>query len=629
MDEPADDTAQDAPQAADDAPRAAPPWERWLLGALFTLYALVMCHGIQEDFVAGHLGWGAAMRSTIGRNYDELGFVDTGLQPIKNWERVEDMSTARAHWHHPPLVNILVGASFRVFGVSNASTRGVTVAFALALFWLVYLYTRRRYGPQEACAAVFVLTLLPMHMEYGNIVNYEPLVLVFGAMAVRILERMREGDRGEDRARQRGLLALLCLTVMAAGFSSWSGYILAFALGVDALARSPRRVDVFVAVGAASALFMAWCVWWLTSTTDPDRLVALGQARAGRTSLLWLSARTLDRAFIYYMPGPLLVAAGWIVARARSHREVDPMVAVFGLTTLIYALVFRQGTWIHNFYISHVTPAVAVAAGVGAVAMSRHAATPRARRLALGFLAALMALTVWRQARTTHERSYRIRPHEYPSRGFPRDGAVDEVALGRWLEGHVAPGQRVLMKGRNELSMGARFYAGRDVVNTRRPPRDPGPDDAVYVTHDDWSSEANIARLARRYPVTRFEGFAVYDLRRPGEREVSVYRLEAKPMTLWHWYTTSALYPPYEVVEDPERARELMKEWELARPARAATRRERKRAAGTRRVAPTPPAKKGRAGEGPEAFTLPATRPPRRGAPAGQPGPARETPPRP
>ena len=68
MDEPADDTTQVAPEATDDAPqapRASPPWERWLLGALFTLYALVMCHGIHEDFVAGHLGWGAAMRSTI------------------------------------------------------------------------------------------------------------------------------------------------------------------------------------------------------------------------------------------------------------------------------------------------------------------------------------------------------------------------------------------------------------------------------------------------------------------------------------------------------------------------------------------------------------------------------------
>ena len=68
MDELAD-TNQGAP-AEPPAPRPAPPWERWLAGALFTLYALVMFQGIHEDFIAGHQGWGAAMRATIGRNYD-------------------------------------------------------------------------------------------------------------------------------------------------------------------------------------------------------------------------------------------------------------------------------------------------------------------------------------------------------------------------------------------------------------------------------------------------------------------------------------------------------------------------------------------------------------------------------
>ncbi len=626
MDELADDTTQDAAEG----PATRAPWERWVLGALFTLYALVMFHGLNEDFIAGHQGWGAAMRSTIGRNYDEIGFVETGLQPIKNWERVEDMSTARAHWHHPPLVNVLVGVSFRLLGPSNAAARLVTVLFALALFWLVYAYTRRRYGPEEACAAVFVLTLLPMHMEYGNIVNYEPLVLVFGMMAVRILERMREEDPGEDPRRQRGLLALLCLTVLAAGFSGWTGFILAFALGVDAVARAPRRLDVFVAVGASSALFLAWCVWWLTSTTDPSELVELGRGRVGDVSFFWLAVRTVDRALFYYMPGPLLVAIGWIIARARAQRELDPVVAIFGLTTLIYVAVFREGTWIHNFYISHVTPAVAVAAGVGAVATSRHASSPKARRLALGFLATLMLLTVWRQARTTHERSYGIRPlDDQPSQGFPRDGAVHEVALGRWLARNVAPGGRYLVKGTHEPSMGLRYYAGRAYRNVRKPPRDRAPEDAVYITHTDWSSTPNIIRLARRYPITLFEGFAVYDLTRAGEREVTVLRPEAEPMNAWHWYTTSTIYPPYTIVQDAERARELTKEWKLTPPANAKSKRKRDRTTTTPDVVRTPPETTGKAGSGPPTFKVPTTRPPASVSQTGQTKPARETPPRP
>ncbi len=557
----------DSPAAA-GAAHAAPArwsrWERWVVAALFGLYALIVCQGVNEDFIVGHQGWGGSMRSTIGRNYDEVGFTATGLKPIKNWETVTDLEKARVHWNHPPAINLLVGASFRAFGESNAAARLVPILCALALFWLVYAYTRRRYGPREACAVVFVLSLLPMHMEYGNMLNYEPLVLMLGALAVKLLERLRDPHHGWSTARWGGALALLCLTLMAAGFSDWPGFIVAFAIGIDAIARKPRQFEIFLAVGVTSALFMAWCAWWLTADSDPELLLKLGKSRSGANiTLARLFMRVFDRALDYYLLLPLMLATSWIVARARSHREIDPLVSVFTLTALIYALAFRQGTWVHVFYISYITPAVALAAGVGAARFTTRLDTPRARNLALAFLAALLMTTVWRQADATHDRSYQIMEPKKPSRGFPRDGRVNQIALGKWIRANTQGDERYLIERRLKPTMGMRYYAARAYRNVRRAPKTPRAGDALYVTTVKLSKLGQRKALARRFPVTIFGDYLIYDLRRGGEVDVEAIKLAPSPMTLWHAYTTSVIYPPYDVVEDPARALKSRGAWGL------------------------------------------------------------------
>ena len=123
-------------------------WPFWLMLALFLL---VVTAGVGEMWLYGHHGWNGARRGIAGINYNKYGFVETRFGPVENYGFVEK-EKFRYYWHHPVLVNVLVGVAFKLFGVHEWAARLVPITASLISFVLLYLLALRWWRMEGAIA---------------------------------------------------------------------------------------------------------------------------------------------------------------------------------------------------------------------------------------------------------------------------------------------------------------------------------------------------------------------------------------------------------------------------------------------------------------------------------------------
>ena len=210
------------------------------LAALFLLHTLISFHGLREVFLRGHQGFAGSLRASMGRNYVRHGLDETGVRPYRHHVPREDLEGARIHWHHPPGLGLMVGASFAAFGVSEAATRLVPILASLASFLLLFVIVRRRYGEGVALGAVAIFALLPMQIEYGNHVSYGvPITTLLLLASLTCSSARARGGLPERRKwyglgqswRRDRLLRWAVLTALAWGvISDESSRILVFGL---------------------------------------------------------------------------------------------------------------------------------------------------------------------------------------------------------------------------------------------------------------------------------------------------------------------------------------------------------------------------------------------------------------
>lgn len=526
-----------------------------MLLALFVLHTLIMFQGLFETYMVGHHGWNASLRSTIGRNYVEQGFVETGLLPYKEYAPITNLDRAIVHWHHPPGINVLVGMSFAIFGESEAAARIVPVLASLITFFLLYVIVRRRYGPLAAVCTLGIFILLPMQMEFGKMISYEPVVVTAALASLLCLELARDTERDWDKKVRAALIAGVVGFGLFAGFVDWPGFILCGLIGFDALVRKPRQPVIFGLLGVASSLYLAWMFYWLAESAPKGGFEHLAKGRAGNATFEKLFSRTWDRFRDLYLPFVVWTGGLWVLVEAR-WRRVDPVVLVFSISTLLYIMAFKQGAIIHNFFVFYILPAFAVAAGVG-VARALEAIEPRRVAHVLAtFWCVFFVATVYGQCESTHKKSYMLKGK---SRGVLLNGRLDTSLIGQYVRENTGPKDEYLVHRSVELSMPLRYYSHRKYRKVTRAPRNPRPNQALFIAHSKKLPMHEQKRLARDYHVTLLANHLIFDLRTKGKPGVSATRVAVKPTTLWHQYWVSTIYPPFELLPWPEHAEKYKK----------------------------------------------------------------------
>jgi hypothetical protein len=326
--------------------------------------------------------------------------------------------------------------------------RVLTALLCMAGVLAVYGVGRRLWGVAEGLAAAAVLSFAFLPVAYSRYALTDVGVLVWVALAVYGIVRIREDGR------MRYYLLAGAASGLAIGFKYTAGVIVVPLL-VAALPRLKReRRATLLGVGAALAATLV--AFFLTTPyfffNLHDALLQLRQQNSAATTAK--VGQDANNPFVFYFSsltwalgwGPALAAAVGLVVELRRDRPRGVLLALMPAVLILYMSV-GAGRWFAR-WLMPIYPVLALLAGVGFVWLARRI-FPRRPVLAAGALAVIVAgalvqplLADVHTGRVLGKADTRILMRSYLFAHFPRKTrlVVDPAIPRYFFRGHFAKG---------------------------------------------------------------------------------------------------------------------------------------------------------------------------------------------
>lgn len=263
--------------------------------------------------------------------------------------------------HHPPLVRVQVGVAEAVLGDHHWVDRLPALVSSFAAIWLCWGWLGAcGFRPGARSFGVLVLGGTAYLHRYGLMLNMEGawLPLVFA-----LLWAWQRAERRGGGFWSVGLLALWGATashegiIVAGGFGAWS---LAAAWRQHRRLR-PHEAGVVVAAASGAAMFVAWVLWATGGIAD---LTSSARQRSGGGVGWWhfLGQQATFVPSVLGLLGIVSLVAGLVLVRRRPEL-IAPVVIVSG-TAVVYAVGFREGASIHDYWNVALVPVAVLGAAL-------------------------------------------------------------------------------------------------------------------------------------------------------------------------------------------------------------------------------------------------------------------------
>lgn len=320
------------------------------------------------------------------RNYGIYGVENIGVIVVRDSAPLDDLDDLQYYSHHPAMLAWLPAILSNFYGYHEAGVRFVFAAAMMLATAGFYVFVRRVYGERLAFPATVFFTLTPMINYFERVPGHDPLGFAVITVVAAILANWLRRP-----ARQR-LLALLLLVWLAV-WTAWPAVIFVGTLGLAAmvLGKAAHRTGVvlmgltaviaFVALmglftaswpGAFDSLLEAY--WWRSSSVSTVR------DSAQFTMLEWLTTN-LSHLIFFTTPGFVFLAL--IGARHTVKNSTDRgkgLLLALLLAAVVYLLVFRNASFVHDYYKAFLVPVMAITAA-GAWVYLREKRASRLRKL--------------------------------------------------------------------------------------------------------------------------------------------------------------------------------------------------------------------------------------------------------
>lgn len=334
-----------------------------IIAVLLIAWALLMFRVGSEWF--GHQENNGAWISVAVRNYQQHGFFELGGIVDLN---THPLGETIPYTHHPPIAVWLAAFPVLLAGYDEAMIRFGAAACTLIGGAAFYALARQLSGRKAALWSMIFYLLTPMMAYFGRMPDHEAPALLFVLLFANVLVAwLRHPTSGK-------WWALAVLTVLTV-WTAWGGVIMLAALGVMALFFTRRRIAVImlgvVALAALIALLGYYLIFvpdavtdlidvfvWRTSSTSFER---------GSVAFTWgdYALLLVVRLLTLYTPsviGLFIIGVFCLRYQHRLQRAV-PLALLFG--GIIYLLIFRNASYIHDYYLIYTAPAIALLAGQG------------------------------------------------------------------------------------------------------------------------------------------------------------------------------------------------------------------------------------------------------------------------
>jgi len=337
------------------------PWIPALAVALF-----FVAHDpgrLSAPFGPSHDGFNAALYMTGGRAIVEEGPLASQLGASS-----KTMSGDRVIYaHHPPLAYLEDAAALAVLNSPEVAARLPAVVSSIVVLVLLVLVLAACGLPSgSAGVGLLVAFATPMFVSFGAMTEPHALGLAPMTALTLLWQRIRLGFEPPSWA--------LASVAAVATLTSWEAALFTALVAVFLLVANRRRAAVAVLAGTAMAsILIALWIWWAYHGDVGEffqrALHRVGAGDTGRVTLRQMTRRQIGYFSDLFPVGKWLVFP--VAALGLLDRRTRPLVAVSLGTVVGYAILFRNGTYDHGYWLYCILLPLALGAAVAADTVSR------------------------------------------------------------------------------------------------------------------------------------------------------------------------------------------------------------------------------------------------------------------
>jgi len=344
---------------------------------------------IQRPFVDRH-DWASAHQAQFGRNHVRYGLAETRTRCVYSKFVQHNQLARQVYPDHPPLLSLLLALGMAAFGVSEITVHATAGTSTVVSIGLTMWLARSLFGRSISLLTGLALLPMPILVYFGHIPTHENLALPFALLTLRgylgwLLPEQFKGHPGRNAALFATGTLLMILT-------SWLGMIIAgiiwlhFALRVfRGRVRGSPGAWCLATLPAAGATLVTlthvlWSVEW-----NLEHLYGLFAYRSGInqpevsfTTGSWLVRQVTWLWRDYTAVGVALAGLGLLLAiQAGLRRSAEPSGKLLRyavplvVPSLLWVLVFRNGSFVHEYWWLPATPFVAMLIALALSFLSR------------------------------------------------------------------------------------------------------------------------------------------------------------------------------------------------------------------------------------------------------------------
>jgi 4-amino-4-deoxy-L-arabinose transferase-like glycosyltransferase len=391
------------------------------------------------------------------------------------------------------LVPLQITAAVAAFGEKEWVVRLVPIFSSLLSAFFLWLLVADSINKRAAAFVVVFFVTLPMELHYGDLVDYEPSLVMWMLAALVCLRRWD----GRSEPRWIILAGACCL---GAVWTDWPGYLFTSAIAISFLLKkekASRRFGIALLGIVAGSLFLfllqiryvnpeAWRDLWtaltmrLGSGVQPGSSAgdAIAGQRFGFSEWLVRIFQALDQDYLRI--GWVFVLGGGLYLfrnrPAQGSRWLGWAALQMSIAGIPYVVILRNWSYIHDFATFFVIGSIAILGGLGIELIWQwldRVTTKNWRRVATLLTAVSLVSLAWAGF---------IRAEEQRSQFLILDGAAEEPDnlipdLGRYL-GKVFPADTRILCNFDPSYSPLSYYAKREIIRN-------------VSGSDEWKSDAD------------------------------------------------------------------------------------------------------------------------------------------
>lgn len=320
-----------------------------LAGAIFILSFFWIGQNLDKPFWGEH-DWNGVRYGNIARNYLRYGLLQTKLGQVEN-SGPASPDEFEYYTRYPPLLPLLIALSYKIFGISEWSTRLVPLVFTSASLVMIFLIGSRFFSLRVGTLAALLALATPMAGYFGKNPSHEPLTLFFILLAFY----------GYIQARKLTFV----LGLILAQLSAWAGYFLLPALALSHLWQKDfkslkKLIPLWILSAGIFAVHLLHVKLLTGSLSGGDLFGTLWQ-RAGVTASLQPEGYNLINYLgrVRLWLSTLFTNTLLLVALFQClNKKLLPL----ALVGVFYALLFSSSVYIHNYLLFYFLPFLSLAA---------------------------------------------------------------------------------------------------------------------------------------------------------------------------------------------------------------------------------------------------------------------------